>query len=38
MTAEWQSLGIWNAYQRDFAERFATKPHLVRPSPLAFSS
>ena len=36
MTAEWQSLGIWEAYQRDFAERFATKPHLVRPSPLGF--
>ena len=36
MTAEWQSLGIWDAYKRDFAERFATKPHLVRPSPLGF--
>ena len=36
MTAEWQSLGIWDAYRRDFAERFATKPHLVRPSPLGF--
>ena len=36
MTAEWQSLGIWDAYQRDFAERFATKPRLVRPSPLGF--
>ena len=34
MTAEWEALGIWDAYQRDFAERFATKPHLVRPSPL----
>ena len=33
MTAEWQSLGIWDAYRRDFAERFASKPHLVRPSP-----
>ena len=36
MTAEWESLGIWDAYQRDFAERFATRPHLVRPSPLGF--
>ena len=36
MTAEWQSLGIWDAYRRDFAERFASKPHLVRPSPLGF--
>ena len=36
MTAEWESLGIWDAYKRDFAERFATKPHLVRPSPLGF--
>ena len=40
MTAEWESLGIWDAYQRDFAERFATKPHLllVRPCPLGFST
>ena len=36
MTAEWESLGIWDAYQRDLAERFASKPHLVRPSPLGF--
>ena len=36
MTAEWESLGLWDAYRRDFDDRFATRPHLVRPSPLGF--
>jgi len=34
MTAEWDRKGLWEAYQKDFEERFSTKPHLVRPSPL----
>lgn len=34
MTALWEEKGLWDAYQRDFAERFTTKPHLVRPSTL----
>ncbi|MEM7028290.1 MAG: sulfatase-like hydrolase/transferase [Chloroflexota bacterium] len=34
MTAQWDSLGLWDAYKADFDERFATKPHLVRPSTL----
>lgn len=34
MTARWQEKGLWDAYKADFAERFATKPHLVRPSTL----
>ena len=34
MTAQWQRRGKWQAYQEDYEERFATKPHLVRPSVL----
>ncbi len=34
MTARWQELGLWEAYRADIRDRFATKPHVVRPSPL----
>lgn len=34
MTQRWQDLGLWEAYQQDVADRFASKPHVVRPSPL----
>lgn len=34
MTARWQDLGLWESYRQDVADRFATKPHVVRPSPL----
>lgn len=34
MTHRWQEKGLWEAYRADFATRFATKPHLVRPSAL----
>jgi choline-sulfatase len=37
MTARWQELGLWEAYRQDYAERFARKPHMVRPSPLPLS-
>ena len=34
MTARWKALGIWDQYKADYQERFANKPHIVRPSPL----
>jgi choline-sulfatase len=34
MTARWQELGLWDAYRDDIGDRFATKPHVARPSPL----
>ena len=34
MTAGWQKKGLWGAYRRDFDERFAGTPYLVRPSSL----
>ena len=34
MTARWQELGLWEAYRADYAERFASKPHVARPSVL----
>ncbi len=36
MTAMWEDKGVWEAYRADYRERFSTKPHLVRPSTLAF--
>ncbi len=36
MTAEWERLGIWEAYQKDFEERYSNKPYVVRPSTLGF--
>lgn len=34
MTARWEELGLLEGYRADFADRFATKPHVVRPSSL----
>ncbi len=34
MTEKWQQAGLWHSYQEDYRERFATKPHMVRPSAL----
>ena len=34
MTAMWKEKGLLDAYRDDFAERFANKPHVVRPSVL----
>ena len=34
MTDAWEAAGVWEAYQNDYAERFAVRPQMVRPSPL----
>ena len=34
MTARWEQAGLWEAYRDDYKARFATKPHMVRPSTL----
>jgi arylsulfatase len=34
MTARWQERGVWEAFRRDYEERFATNSLLVRPSAL----
>jgi len=34
MTAEWDRLGLWEAYRADYDERFSNVPHVVRPSTL----
>src|SRR5262245_55381719 len=34
MTSRWQAKGLWEKYKADFAERFRTKPYLVRPTVL----
>ena len=34
MTRRWADLGLLDAYREDFRERFANKPHVVRPSVL----
>ena len=34
MTAEWEHKGLLDAYREDYAERFANKPHVARPSVL----
>jgi len=34
MTAMWQDKGLLDAYRADFEDRFANKPHVVRPSVL----
>ena len=38
MTAAWEAKGLWDAYRADYRERFSTKPHLVRPSPLGLEN
>ncbi|KKL05442.1 hypothetical protein LCGC14_2606000, partial [marine sediment metagenome] len=34
MTDVWEAAGKWQAYQDDYAHRFANYPQVVRPSPL----
>ena len=34
MTALWEHKGLLDAYRADYAERFANKPHVARPSVL----
>ena len=34
LTAGWEAKGLLDAYREDYAERFANKPHVVRPSVL----
>lgn len=34
MTAGWETRGKWEAYRQDYDERFAHRPHVVRPSTL----
>ena len=34
MTAGWEAEGLWEAYRVDYRDRFATKPHVVRPAAL----
>ena len=34
MTQEWQEKGLWEAYKRDYADRYSAKPHVARPSVL----
>jgi len=34
LTARWERKGLLDAYKADFKDRFATKPHVVRPSVL----
>ena len=36
MTAMWEDKGLLDAYRADFDDRFANKPHVVRPSVLPF--
>ena len=34
LTERWKSRGLWEAYQEDYRDRYATSPHVVRPSVL----
>jgi len=34
MTAEWATLGLWEAYKKDLEERDANMPYVARPSTL----
>ncbi len=38
MTEEWQDKGLWAAYRADYEERFANKPHVVRPTVLGLEN
>lgn len=37
MTDAWQAAGLLDKYRADMADRFTTKPYVVRPSPLPLS-
>ena len=34
MTERWEKKGLWEAYKKDYEERFSNKPWVVRPSVL----
>ncbi len=38
MTEMWEEKGLWKAYRDDYNERFKTKPHIVRPTPLGLEN
>lgn len=38
MTEMWEEKGLWNAYKKDYNDRFKTKPHLVRPTPVGLEN
>ncbi|MCY4403156.1 MAG: sulfatase-like hydrolase/transferase [Candidatus Poribacteria bacterium] len=38
MTEMWEEKGLWKAYREDYQERFKTKSHLVRPTPLGLEN
>ncbi len=38
MTEMWEEKGLWKAYRDDYQQRFKTKPHLVRPTPLGLEN
>ena len=38
MTEMWEEKGLWKAYRDDYQQRFNTKPHLVRPTPLGLEN
>ena len=37
MTSEWERHGLWEDYQKDYAERFSNVPYVVRPSTLGLA-
>ena len=38
MTEEWRDKGLWAAYRADYEDRFANKPHVVRPTVLGLEN
>lgn len=34
LTERWQAKGLWEIYREDYRDRYATSPHVVRPSAL----
>lgn len=38
MTEDWQNKGLWAAFRADYEERFANKPHVVRPTILGLEN
>ena len=38
MTEMWEEKRLWKAYRDDYQQRFKTKPHIVRPTPLGLEN
>jgi choline-sulfatase len=38
MTEQWQKAGLWQCYRDDVADRLATRPTVVRASPLGYDA